>query len=69
MSNWKTIKIREETYRELLKLAGILQIKWEEKIGIDEVITVLIGSVPKMKILIEEIKKEGEKNKGDDEKR
>jgi len=61
MSDWVTIKIREDVYRDLLKLAGILQIKYERRVGLSEVIGELLTSVPKMKVLVEQME-EGEEN-------
>lgn len=55
MSNWITIKIREDTYKELIKLCGILQIKFEKRVGFDEAINELLTFVPSMEVRVIEI--------------
>lgn len=38
MTHWVSVKLREETHKDLVQLAGAMQEKLKRRVGIDEVV-------------------------------
>ena len=56
----KTIKVKEATYKELIKMVSVLQLEVEARVSFDDVISYLVRQIPESEVSIkspEETKK------------
>ena len=57
---WDTIKVRHKTRKALLLYQSVLQIEYNRKVSIDEVIQMLGSYAPTLNLKIEEVKKKND---------
>ena len=48
----KTIKVKEATYKELIKMVSVLQLEIEARVSFDDVISYLIRQIPESEVSI-----------------
>ena len=48
----KTIKVKEGTYKELIKMVSVLQLEVEQRVSFDNVISYLIRQIPESEVNI-----------------
>ena len=48
----KTIKVKEATYVDLIKMVSVLQLEVEQRVSFDDVISYLIGQIPESEVSI-----------------
>ena len=53
----KTIKVKEGTYKELIKMVSVLQLEVEQRVSFDDVISYLIRQIPESEVNITTPKK------------
>jgi hypothetical protein len=55
MMAWTTIKIKDETYKRLLKAVSIAQIRDERKYSMDEIINLILDAQPQIKVDVRKV--------------
>ena len=48
----KTIKVKEGTYKELIKMISVLQLEVEARVSFDDVISYLVRQIPESEVSI-----------------
>ena len=48
----KTVKVKEATYKELIKMVSVLQLEVEARVSFDDVISYLIRQIPESEVSI-----------------
>ena len=48
----KTVKVKEATYKELIKMVSVLQLEVEARVSFDDVISYLIRQIPESEVNI-----------------
>ena len=54
----KTVKVKEATYKELIKMVSVLQLEVEQRVSFDDVISYLIQQIPESEVSITSPKEE-----------